>query len=27
VPTFHAEAEGFTVDKIIAELLKLVKKA
>lgn len=27
VPTFHAEAEGLTVDKIIAELLKLVKKA
>ena len=26
VPTFHAEAEGLTVDKIIAELLKLVKK-
>ncbi|MBL9145072.1 MAG: MoxR family ATPase [Verrucomicrobiaceae bacterium] len=27
VPTFHAEAEGLTVDKIIAELLKLVKKS
>lgn len=26
VPTFHAEAEGLTIDKIIVELLKLVKK-
>ena len=27
VPTFHAEAEGLTVDKIIVELMKLVKKS
>ena len=25
VPTFHAEAEGMTVDKIVAELIGLVK--
>ena len=25
VPTFHAEAEGLTVDKIIVELMKMVK--
>jgi len=27
VPTFHAEAEGLTVDKIVMELMKLVKKS
>ena len=27
VPTFHAEAEGLTVDKIVTELMKLVKKS
>jgi MoxR-like ATPase len=27
VPTFHAEAEGITVDMIVAELIKKVKKA
>ena len=26
VPTFHAEAEGITVDHIVAELLRTVKK-
>ncbi len=27
VPTFHAEAEGITVDQIIAELIKMTKKS
>ena len=27
VPTFHAEAEGITVDQIIAELVKKTKKS
>ena len=27
VPTFHAEAEGMTVDKIVSELVAAVKKA
>ena len=27
VPTFHAEAEGITVDQIIAEIIKTTKKS
>ena len=27
VPTFHAEAEGVTVDMIVSEIIKKVKKA